>query len=215
MLRFNMPYKNPEDEKRWHERNHSRKLAYMKQYRRDNLVSVNAATAKWRQNNPERCAENTKAWAANNPEKVAASKAKYALKHKDRLKAEARERQVRLRETDENFKILGVLRCRLYSAIKKAGAKKAANTLALVGCDIQFLRGFIEARFLPGMSWANYGKGKGKWAIDHHMPCAEFDLRDESQQRQCFNYTNLRPLWEPDNQSKGAKRPPTHQAELI
>lgn len=187
----------------------------MRKYRVDNLDAVTASHNRWRKNNPERCAANSRNWTARNPDKVAAAKAKYALKHKDRLKVEARERQVRRRETDENFKIRGALRCRLGAALKKAGAKRATNTLALVGCDIQFLRGFLEARFLPGMTWKNYGKGKGKWAIDHHIPCAEFDLRDPIQQRQCFSYTNLRPLWEPDNQSKGAKVPAPHQAELI
>lgn len=210
-----MAYKNPDDAKRWHANNKPRKHAYMRQYRLDNIEAVTESSKRWRSNNPERCARNSKAWAAKNPDKVLASKAKYAAKHKERLTVEAREYQVRRRETDENFKILGLLRCRLYSATKASGGKKSANTRALVGCDIQFLRGFLEARFLPGMTWKNHGKGKGKWQIDHYIPCAEFDLREEHQQKQAFHYSNLRPMWGPENQSKGAKRPPTHQAELI
>lgn len=31
---------------------------------------------------------------------------------------------------------------------------------------------------------------------------APFDLTDEAQQRECFNYTNLQPLWAFDNLSK-------------
>lgn len=210
-----MPYKNPEDQKRnikrWTEENHAHKLDYMKRYRTDNLEAVNAANKKWRQENPERCAVNARSWAARNKEKVVGIKQAFAERHKERLKIKAREYQVRRRETDENFKILGVLRCRLYAAIKKAGGKKVARTMALVGCDIEFLRGWLEGHFLPGMTWKNHGK----WHVDHHIPCAEFDLRVPEQQRQCFHYKNLRPLWGIDNLRKSNKRPPTHQAELL
>ena len=51
------------------------------------------------------------------------------------------------------------------------------------------------------MTWDNHGE----WHIDHIKPCASFDLTDADQQRECFNYTNLQPLWAKDNLSKGAK----------
>ena len=35
--------------------------------------------------------------------------------------------------------------------------------------------------------------------------CAEFDLTDEEQRRECFNYRNLQPLWAEHNIAKGAK----------
>jgi hypothetical protein len=55
------------------------------------------------------------------------------------------------------------------------------------------------------MNWKNYGKGEGKWNIDHILPCASFDLTQESEQHRCFHYNNLQPLWEIDNLKKGAK----------
>jgi hypothetical protein len=51
------------------------------------------------------------------------------------------------------------------------------------------------------MSWSNYGA----WHIDHIKACAKFDLTIDSQQRECFNYTNLQPLWAKENIAKGAK----------
>jgi hypothetical protein len=51
------------------------------------------------------------------------------------------------------------------------------------------------------MSFKNYGK----WHIDHIRPCASFDLSKASEQKECFHYTNLQPLWAEDNLSKGIK----------
>lgn len=43
------------------------------------------------------------------------------------------------------------------------------------------------------MTWDNYGfKG---WHIDHKIPCLSFNLTDIDQQKKCFHYTNLQPLW--------------------
>jgi hypothetical protein len=55
--------------------------------------------------------------------------------------------------------------------------------------------------FTEGMSWDNYGE----WHIDHILPCSSFDLADIEQQKICFNYKNLQPLWAEDNLRKGAK----------
>jgi hypothetical protein len=55
------------------------------------------------------------------------------------------------------------------------------------------------------MSWGNYGLHG--WHVDHIIPCASFDLTDPEQQRQCFHYTNLQPLWAEDNLRKSDKLP--------
>lgn len=97
------------------------------------------------------------------------------------------------------------LRMRLSSRIRMAlkGNDKAASTLSLIGCSIEQLKGHLESRFQPGMVWENCGRNG--WEIDHIKPCAKFDLTDPAQQRECFHYTNLQPLWALDNLRKGAK----------
>ena len=67
-----------------------------------------------------------------------------------------------------------------------------------VGCDAETLRKHLESQFLPLMTWEN----QGEWHIDHRKPCASFDLSIESERHKCFHYTNLQPLWGPDNMSK-------------
>ena len=68
-----------------------------------------------------------------------------------------------------------------------------------MGASIPFVKKWIESKFKQGMSWDNHGKGKGKKHIDHIRPCASFDLTDLEQQRECFYYSNLQPLWQEDN----------------
>jgi hypothetical protein len=73
--------------------------------------------------------------------------------------------------------------------------------MQLVGCNIDILIKYIESLFLEDMSWDNYGK----WHIDHIRPCSSFDLSDNEQQKICFNYKNLQPLWAEDNLKKSDK----------
>ena len=79
--------------------------------------------------------------------------------------------------------------------------RKHGTTIKLLGCNINELRFYLEGKFIDGMSWDNYGE----WHIDHIRPCASFDLTDPEQQKKCFHYTNLQPLWAEDNLSKGDK----------
>lgn len=107
---------------------------------------------------------------------------------------------------DMDFRLRGSLRARVRSAIYADCGRKAVRTMELIGCSIKHLRAHLEQQFTDGMSWDNYGD----WHIDHIKPCAAFDLADPEQQRECFHYTNLQPLWAVDNLRKGATYEPTH-----
>ena len=102
---------------------------------------------------------------------------------------------------DGQFKIRKNIRDRMRSAMQ--GKSKSKNTMELLGCTIEELKTHLEKQFTHGMNWDNYGK-KG-WHIDHILPCASFDLTDPEQQRKCFHYTNLQPLWATDNYKKKDK----------
>ena len=75
--------------------------------------------------------------------------------------------------------------------------------MELIGCTIEEFWNHLEKHFKPGMTWENYGKAG--WEMDHIIPCANFDLIVPEQQKQCFHYTNLQPLWVHENMSKGKK----------
>lgn len=100
----------------------------------------------------------------------------------------------------KQFRIYAHVRNRIRVLLTKHNVKKSLSTERLLGCSIPFLKIWLEAHFKEGMSWDNYGT-KG-WHIDHIRPCASFDLTKISQQKECFNYNNLRPLWWIDNLRK-------------
>lgn len=103
--------------------------------------------------------------------------------------------------TDPNFKLVKTLRSRLGRALYTKSATKGGSTLELVGCSIEFLKSYLKEKFKEGMTWENHGK----WHIDHIKPCCSFNLLDIEEQRKCFHYTNLQPLWAEENLSKGGK----------
>lgn len=125
----------------------------------------------------------------------------YDLKHKNRISKRHSEYTTRRLRTDINFRVLHSLRLRLWNALKSN--IKSISTLKLLGCSVIQLKEHIESMFQTGMSWDNYGKYG--WHIDHKIPCSKFDLSKISEQRKCFNFTNLQPLWAKDNLEKHDK----------
>lgn len=102
---------------------------------------------------------------------------------------------------DPIFKLKGSLRQRLCKAIN--GSYKGGSAVAYLGCDIVFLKNYLESKFKMGMDWRNHGKGPGKWNIDHIIPLSYFDLTKEEEIAKACNYKNLQPLWSDENISKG------------
>ena len=87
-------------------------------------------------------------------------------------------------------------------AFKTQRQSKPTKTTDLIGCSISFLMKHLEDLFVDGMTWENYGLYG--WHVDHIVPISSFDLTCEKQQKECFHYTNMQPLWAFDNLSKGA-----------
>ena len=61
---------------------------------------------------------------------------------------------------------------------------------------------FIESQFKEGMTWENWGRGIGKWNIDHKIPLAS--ATSEKEIIKLMHYTNLQPLWAEENSAKGS-----------
>lgn len=110
------------------------------------------------------------------------------------------------RKIDPQFRICENLRRRVSHAISSSGSRKSAKTKELLGCPWVWLEVHLESLFKLGMTWENYGT---VWHVDHIKPCAKFNLLDPEQQRICFHWTNLQPLFAKENMQKSDKFPLT------
>lgn len=107
------------------------------------------------------------------------------------------------RKNDINYMIKTKLRMRVRDAVIRQKCKKAYKTMEILGCTIFEFRKYLEKQFKKGMNWTNYGRSG--WVIDHIKPCCSFNLLKESEQKECFHYTNLQPLWYKENLQKSGK----------
>lgn len=119
------------------------------------------------------------------------------------------------RRTNPQYKIACNLRTYIYQRIGGKIDNGRSRFRDIVGCEIEELKAHLEAHFQPGMTWGNYGKLDGKWSIDHTRPCASYDLSKEDQQKECFNFSNLRPMWWRENLMKSDKLPETLTAQAV
>lgn len=112
-------------------------------------------------------------------------------------------------ENTEHFKIQEHLQERLRGAVRSmAGSGQQKDLFAtdegcymdMFSCTIRQFREHFEKLFKDGMAWQNHGK----WHVDHIKPCVLFDLNYPEQRKECFNLTNLQPLWALENKDKGA-----------
>jgi len=219
--------KNPEAmnlcRERWRLNNHDRIL----QKRRERVERLTGKkVTPYRRPSPEEirfnaCKRNRRWYQAHKHEiKAKGTKRKYRAKYTPmrevslEVRAARLQRQKKWRSSNRDKmrvydlrsreKIQRVLKQRLSSRIssvfRRRKHRKNGRTIELVGCTWVFLKAHIENLFLPGMSWEN----RRLWHLDHIRPCAKFDLRDKDQQRACFHFTNLQPLWAEDNMKKWA-----------
>jgi hypothetical protein len=124
------------------------------------------------------------------------------LQNRKRLEPERRREYFRLyvaerSASDPDFKLINLMRTRTRLAIRSGQGIKQKRTEELLGCSIQEARLHIESLFEIGMTWENWTTDV--WHLDHIRPCTSFDLKEEDQQRVCFNWRNLRPIWAREN----------------
>lgn len=162
--------------------------------------------------------KDSKLYYSNNKEKIInASKSyqkQYYIDNKDKISSRNKEYEKKFlqrrndirkfrRDNDIEYNLTVCLRARVSKFL--TGKSKSKNTKELLGCSLTEFKIYLESLFKEGMSWDNHGFGNDKWHIDHIKPCCQFDLTKLEEQAKCFHYSNMQPLWQKENLSKGKK----------
>lgn len=110
------------------------------------------------------------------------------------------------RATDHLYALKCRLRDRVSKALKRKGFKKNTKTAILLGCTYEDFKAYTEARLPPDMTWETF---LSDGHLDHIVP---LDAADTEADVYALNhYTNLRPLWGPDNIAKSDTLPEEHE----
>lgn len=149
--------------------------------------------------NREHISDYNKEYKSENKEYVKEYNHDYNLQNREAIQKRQTEYQRERKKTDFEFKLAHTLRTRLSSALKAVSATKCKKTLELLGCSLEFLKAWFKSQFASDMTFQNHGP---VWHIDHVKPCASFDLLDDDEQKKCFNWKNLQPLYGDENLSK-------------
>lgn len=151
--------------------------------------------AAYRSAHREEAKQAAKVWRLANPERHKASVQSYPKRRPEVIKA-INARKVQKRRSSPKKRLQMAVSAAVRAALK-AGAKAGQATFDLLGYSADDLRSHLEVRFLPGMTWENYGK----WHVDHVIPLAAFNYErpEHLDFRRAWALSNLQPLWAADN----------------
>ena len=212
-----------EKSKEYYRKHKARIRAWSKSHIEANKEHYNASSREYHHKNKEKCNLACKEYDKKHKEELKQkraeryrlNKAKMSKKCSERYFANHEENKRKAKEkrstnkearnnrhkeryiADVQYKLTNIIRTRIYRAIKESNTKRHKSIEQLIGCNLDALKVYIESQFDSSMNWDNhsvYG-----WHIDHIKPINTFDLTDIEQQKECFHYTNLRPLWSTDN----------------
>lgn len=217
-------YKDPNYKTNWARRNKEKTKIYYergkerrKQYIAENKDRISAVRKKYLENYNKENAEKIRTKAAKKYSKtkeIVLSRSRDRYRNDPEYRKKKLQQVKRYRENNKekvtaskkknvetlNGKIARRLRHRIRETVKSQSTKKGGSLEYLIGTSVEHLKQHLESQFQPGMSWENYGE----WHIDHIVPCSLFDLTKIYQQKSCFNYKNLQPLFRKVNLTKHA-----------
>jgi len=170
-----------------------RKIYYLK-----NKEKIDSKAINYQKINSEYYKEYRAKYYSNNKEKIKLKTKLYRKNNKHRIN----QKHLIRAKTDIFYVLKKNIRGRIQTAVKRNSIIKDKKTLDILGCSISELKIYLEKMFKPDMNWNNYGKGG--WHIDHIIPL-NFAKNDIDVFYKLCHYSNLQPLWESENCSKGSK----------
>ena len=189
--------------KKWRDKNKERHLRYARLWRLNHPDKIRVYRKTRLERHTEKVLKLRKQSYHRRKQKILAWNKEYFTQNKERILVQKAKRDRERRATDPAFRCKKLLQNRIMECLKLHQSIKSIRTMELIGCDRAFLVKWIESKFQDGMTWANHGNNG--WHLDHIRPCASFDLSNHEEQKRCFHYTNLQPLWASENRIKSDK----------
>ncbi len=189
--------------KEWRAKNREHWLEYCRERRKNNPEKFKKYKEDYLSKNPQRVLELRKKSNVRRRDYIKKWNKAYHDRNRERINKQKAKRDRERLAADPGYKCKKMLKNRIYECLKLNKTIKSKRTMELIGCDRDCLVKWLESKFVEGMTWQNHGV-RG-WHIDHVIPCASFDLTDIEQQKKCFHYTNLQPLWAKQNRIKSDK----------
>jgi len=162
-----------------------------KQYEKNNAEKIKIRRKKYRQKNREKLLQQTREWKKDNKARVE----RYYQKNKKKINNYLRKK----RNENIEFKLSGSLRRRLTNALKSN--QKLGSAVKDLKCTIPFFKSYMKDKFYlhpktgEQMTWNNWGRGYGKWQIDHIEELHIVNLTKREEFLRVVHYNNLQPLW--------------------
>ena len=194
--------------------NKEKMTQYNKKYWQETKEEQKEKNKIWRANNKEHIQQKMREWLEVNKEHKKQTDKEYREANWEKKKEYNREWN---RNNYQDMKI-NPYRAEEFTllTIKKNCARriremlkqdKSQTTMEYTGCTLEELKAHLESQFQNDMTWDNYGiytfgNNTSGWHIDHIIPCAAFNFEDDFEQKACFYYLNLQPLWGGDNIKK-------------
>ena len=178
--------------KQYYADNKEKVCAKAAEYKQNNKENVVASQAEYRQHNKEKIAARNAEYRQNNKEKIAARKAEYAQQNRKKINEYNRNRH----KNNANAKLARNIRSRINTALK--GKSKSFHTKEILGIDIENYKKWLLFQMTPEMNFNNIH-------IDHVKPISSFDISNDNELLEAFNWRNTQPLLKQDNLRKSAK----------
>lgn len=170
---------------------------------RRNIGGKKVANKKWVEKNKEYLREYHKGWSKQNKEHRKEYYRQWNKDNREHVNEYKRNYERNRRANDPKYRLAARTRTAVYTCLKEANVAKYRSTFELLGYGIEELMEHLEKQFTEGMTWDNYGE----WHVDHIIPMSSFEFESTECNgfKECWELTNLQPLWGEDNLIKGVK----------
>lgn len=178
-----------------------------KEYRITNNSRIQEKNKKYYEDNKDRLLIQNRDYRENNKNTISEQRKEYRNREENKVRIKQKNkdylpiRKMKIKEKrklDINFKLGEILRSKIHKMLKN----KHTSYTKYIGCDVNWLKKWLQFRFDDNMNWNNLGT---YWQIDHILPIHKFNLEIESEIHICFHWTNLQPLEATENRQKSDK----------